>query len=332
VNLQELGELGLIRALRRRAGEAGRAWTAGIGDDAALLRARPGWEVALTVDALVEDVHFRWRTTDARSLGCKALRVNLSDLGAMGARPLGFLLAFGVPADVPPVRLEGFFAGLLAEARRARCPLVGGDTVQAPFWTLSVTALGEVPRGRALRRSAGRPGDRLFVTGELGASALGLAILEGGGARDARERRFARRHLVPPARHAVGPALVAAGLSRAAIDLSDGLAKDLGHLCAESGVAAEVELDALPLASGHASLARERGLDPTDLAAGGGEDYELLFSAAREAPGAEELSRRLGVRVREIGRLRRGHGIRWLRAGRPAPAPAEAGFVHFKRR
>jgi thiamine-monophosphate kinase len=331
VDLRELGEFGLIGALRRRAGRAGPAWALGIGDDAALLRPRPGCEAALTVDALIEDVHFRWRTTDARSLGRKALRVNLSDLGAMGARPLGFLLALGVPPDVAPARLGGFLAGLLAEARRAGCPLVGGDTVRAPLWSLAVTAVGELPRGRALRRDALRPGDRLCVTGELGASALGLAILEAARPRGSDERRFARRHQLPPARWRVGPALVAARLARAALDVSDGLAQDLGQLCAESGVGADVELAALPLARGYAELCRRRGLDPALLAAAGGEDYELLFAVASDAPAQSELSRRLGVRVSEIGRARWGRGIRWFRGGRRV-APPPRGFVHFKPR
>jgi thiamine-monophosphate kinase len=332
VDLRELGEFGLIGALRRRAGAPASAWAAGIGDDAALLRPRAGWERALTVDALIEDVHFRWRTTDPRALGRKALRVNLSDLGAMGARPLGFLLALGLPSATPAARLRGFVDGLLAEARSAGCPLVGGDTVRAPCWSLAITALGEVPQGRALRRSALRAGERLFVTGELGASALGLHILESGGPRSAAERRFARRHQLPPARWRVGAALLAARLARAALDVSDGLAQDLGHLCAESGVGADVELDALPTAPGFAALCRRRRLDPAALAAGGGEDYELLFAVPSDAPGAALLSRRLGVRVREIGRARRGRGIRWFRGGRRVDAPRSSGFSPFKPR
>jgi thiamine-monophosphate kinase len=331
VDLRELGEFGLIGALRRRAGPVGGAWAAGIGDDGALLRARTGYERVLTTDALIEDVHFRWRTTDPRSLGRKALRVNSSDLGAMGATPLGFLLALGVPGDVPAHRLGGFIAGLLAEARSARCPLVGGDTAQAPVWMVAITAVGEVPRGRALRRGGLRAGDRLFVTGELGASALGLALLEAGPLRTAVERRFARRHRLPPARWPVGPALVASGWSRAAIDVSDGLAQDLAHLCTESGVGADVQLDALPFASGFAALCRRRRLDPAALAASGGEDYELLFGAARSSD-ATRLARRLGVRVSEIGRIRRGRGIRWFREGTRVEPPARSGFAHFKPR
>jgi thiamine-monophosphate kinase len=332
VDLRELGEFGLIAALRRRAARLSPAWALGIGDDAALLRPRRGFELALTVDALVEDVHFRWRTADARALGRKALRVNLSDLGAMGARPLGFLLSLGLPPDTPAARLSGFFAGLLAEAREAGCPLVGGDTVRAPLWSLSISALGEVAHGRALRRSALRPGDRLMVTGELGASALGLHLLETGHLRDPRARRFARRHQLPPRRHRIGAALTAARLSRAALDVSDGLAQDLAHLCEASRVAADVHLDALPLAPGFADLCQREGLDAARLAAAGGEDYELLFAVARDAPAAGQLARRLGVRVTEIGRARRGRGIRWFSAAKRVAGPTDAGFAHFKPR
>src|SRR5215813_2816296 len=169
MNLRELGEFGLIEAIKRRAARTrSRAWRVGIGDDAAVLTPKRGEEIVVTADALVEDVHFRWKTADPRSLGHKALAVNLSDVGAMGARPLGFLLTLALPADAEPARLDGFFDGLLKLARASRCPLVGGDVVRSPVWSLGITALGAVARGRALLRSGARPGDRLFVTGELG--------------------------------------------------------------------------------------------------------------------------------------------------------------------
>jgi thiamine-monophosphate kinase len=143
---------------------------------------------------------------------------------------------------------------------------------------------------------------------------------------------LARRQQLPPARFQVGPALLAAGWSRAALDVSDGLAQDLGHLCDASGVGADVELEALPLARGFAAACRKRRLDPALLAATGGEDYELLFAAPRGAPDAREISRRLGVPVREIGRARRGRGVRWFRGGRRVAAPEQTGFQHFKPR
>jgi thiamine-monophosphate kinase len=324
------GEFGLIEAIRRAAGGGGRAgWRLGIGDDAAILRVPAGRELVATVDALVENVHFRWSTTDARSLGHKTLAVNLSDVGAMGARPVGCLLVLGVPAGGDGVHLEGFFDGLLRLARRARCPLVGGDTVAAPVWTLSLTAFGTVARGRALLRSGARPGDRIFVTGALGSAALGLALLDAGRGAARESRAFARRQLAPEPPWRLGEALAARRDVTAAIDVSDGLLQDLGHVARASGVAAEVDLERVPRARGLERASRALGLDPDRLALAGGEDYELVFCARPSAPSARALSRRYGVRVSEIGRIRRGRGVSLRRAGIPQQIPGH-GWDHFK--
>ncbi len=327
---RELGELGLIEVLRRRAGAPGRRWRIGIGDDAALLASRAGTDLVWTADALVEDVHFRWSTADPRALGRKALRVNLSDLSAMGARPLGFLLTLAIPGDAPGARVDGFARGLLAEARDAGCPLVGGDTSRAARWCISISALGELPRGRALRRDAARPGDALLVVGELGGSALGLHVLEHGGPRDASERRFVRMHRLPRVPLGAGPLLARRGWARTAIDVSDGLARDLGHVLASSGVGAEVELGALPLPRGLARACAQRGLEPWPLALSGGEDYALLVAAPPDAPGDVRLARALDTRVTRIGRVVAGRGCRWLRDGTVEQPSGIEGFEHFK--
>ncbi|MFI5317655.1 MAG: thiamine-phosphate kinase [Myxococcota bacterium] len=326
---RELGEFGLIAAIRRLAGRRHPQWRVAIGDDAAVLAPKRGEELVLTTDALVEDVHFRWRTTDARSLGHKALAVNLSDVGAMGARPLGFLLTLFLPARVDGARLDGFFAGLLRLARASECPLVGGDITRATHFAASITAIGAVARGRALLRSAARPGDRIFVTGELGGAAAGLRLLEGPGARSAAERRLVRRQVAPRPPWGVGAELVRLRVARAAIDVSDGLAQDLGHVLRESGVGARIELERLPLAPGLARAARRLGADPLALALAGGEDYELLFSAPRSAPSAAVLTRRLRCRVTELGVITAQHRLVFTRAGRPV-APLARGFEHFK--
>jgi thiamine-monophosphate kinase len=324
------GEFGLIEAIRRAARGGGRSgWRLGIGDDAAILRVPAGRELVATVDALVENVHFRWSTTDARSLGHKTLAVNLSDVGAMGARPVGCLLVLGVPPGADGERLGGFFDGLLGLARRARCPLVGGDTVAAPVWTLSLTAFGTVARGRALLRSGARPGDRIFVTGALGAAALGLALLDAGRGAARESRAFARRQLAPEPPWRLGEALAARRDVTAAIDVSDGLLQDLGHVARASGVAATVDLERVPRARGLERAARALGVDPDRLALAGGEDYELVFCARPSAPSAQVLSRRYGMRVSEIGRIRRGRGVSLLRAGIPQQIPGH-GWDHFK--
>ncbi len=329
MDLRALGEFGLIEAIRRRARVDRRVWQLGIGDDAAILRPRPRDSLVLTTDALVEDVHFRWRTTDARALGEKSLAVNLSDVGAMGAVPLGCLLTLGVPSGVEPARLEGFLDGLLRSARASHCPLVGGDTVRSPLWLINVCVVGSVARGRALLRSGARPGDRVLVTGELGGAAAGLALLEGDSPSTASERAFVRRQLRPRPPYRAGAALARAGLAHAAIDLSDGLAQDLGHVARESGVCAHVDVARVPLARGLARAAALLGLDPLALALSGGEDYELLFAAPERGPSAEKYASRLGCRVTEIGVFARGRGVRFTRDGRPY-VPAASGFQHFK--
>jgi thiamine-monophosphate kinase len=328
LDVRTLGELGLIQAIRRRAGHPGGPWRAGIGDDAAVLRPRANHEIAVTTDSLIEDVHFRFATTDARSLGHKTLAVNLSDLGAMGARPLGFVMSLALPRSASPERLGGFLQGLLAEARSSDCPLVGGDTVESPAWAVTVTAFGEVQRGRALLRSGARPGDRLVVSGELGAAALGLEILERGDRTLPGAAPFIRRHIRPRPPYRLGKELVARRLARGAIDISDGLARDLAHLLQESSMGAEVNLDALPVARAFAATCARLGLDPSELALHGGEDYELLFALRPTAPPLGALQSRLGARLTEIGVVRRGRKARFLRRGQAVAVPSR-GFAHF---
>jgi thiamine-monophosphate kinase len=329
VKLSELGELGLIEAIRRRARVDRRVWRVAIGDDAAVLKVRAGEELVWTTDALVEGVHFRRRPGTLRALGEKSLAVNLSDVGAMGARPLGSLLTLGLPEDADVTELDAFLGGFLALARRSGCPLVGGDTVRAPQWLVSVAVVGAVARGRALLRSGARAGDRIFVTGALGGAAAGLALLEGPGATTASERALARRQLAPRPPFRAGERLARARLAHAAIDLSDGLARDLGHVARASGVAARVDVERLPLARGLATAAARLGEDPLSFALSGGEDYELLFTAGARAPSAQEFTRRLGCRVTEIGVVARGRGVHFLASGRPFTAPASR-FEHFR--
>ncbi|HTO55743.1 MAG TPA: thiamine-phosphate kinase [Myxococcota bacterium] len=322
MDLRQLGEFGLIEAIRRKAARATRGrsvWRVAIGDDAAVLTPRAGEELVFTTDAVVEDVHFRWRTTEPRRLGHKALAVNLSDLAAMGARPLGCLLTLALPAGIDGKRLDGFLSGFLSLARASQCPLVGGDLTRARDFGATVTAIGAVARGRALLRSAARPGERVFVTGTLGGAAAGLALLERGRLRTPLERRLARRQQEPHARLKEGSALVKARLSRAAIDVSDGLAQDLGHVCEASGVGARIALEALPVMRG-ATL---------EQALSGGEDYELLFTVARRGPTARRIGLRLDCKATEIGVITARPGLVVTRAGRPV-AMGKSGFQHFK--
>ena len=313
MRLSDVGEFGLIARIARLAeAVTGVAVRRGIGHDAALLRARVDEDVAVTADTLVQDVHFRLVDELPRTVGRRALVANLSDLAATGARPLGFTLALAVPPGLAVKTALDFVRGMLDVGAEHACPLVGGNVTRAKEVSLAITALGGVRRGRALARDGARAGDRLLVTGALGAMAL---------ARARSERRGTRLGLVPEPRLAAGRALAATPGVRACIDVSDGLIADLRHLTEASGVGAEVEVDRVPRPPGFEAGCRRLEIEPERLILAGGEDYELLFAASRRAPRAAALERRLRVPVREIGCFR-GRGVRVRGAG---SGPGEAG-------
>lgn len=304
----------LIARIARRV-KAAPGVVLGIGDDAALLEAPAGWLVA-TCDALVAGSHFSL-ADDPADLGWKALAVNLSDLAAMGARPRYALLALCL-AEADADWLDRFLDGFLALAAEHAVALVGGNLARGAL-SITVTLLGEVALGCALRRDGGRPGDRLWVTGALGGAAAALAARRRG---ETPPPEWAARLHRPEPRVAAGLAL--AGHARAAIDLSDGLLADLDRLCAASGTGAELDLAALPLAPGLQALAAE---ERWRLALAGGEDYELLFALPAELDPRPRLPG--GLSITAIGTLTAAPGIH-LRdlKGERRPVRA-AGFDHF---
>jgi thiamine-monophosphate kinase len=314
-----LGEFDLIERYFTRQGDRGDVLL-GVGDDAALLQVPPGQVLVAAVDTLVEGRHF---LPDAppESVGHQALAVNLSDLAAMGATPAWALLSLSLPA-ADEAWLGGFAAGLYALADRERVALVGGDTVRGPR-VATVTALGFVEPGQALRRSGARPGDVVFVSGWPGEAAAGLEALRRGDARGP-DDPLVRRYRFAEPRLALGRDL--RGRASAAMDVSDGLLGDLQKLCASSGVGAQLDLDCLPvsheLASRHGAEACER------LVLCGGDDYELLFTVpAERAPAIErDLSVRHGLH--RIGRIEAAPGVRCARDGRPADVHG-GGYDHF---
>ncbi|NLV31053.1 MAG: thiamine-phosphate kinase [Acidobacteria bacterium] len=301
----------------------------GIGDDAAVVRSSSG-HTLLTTDMLVEGVDFRRDWTTPRALGRKSVAVNVSDLAAMGARPLFFTVALGLPAGLPPRWVRELHRGL-TDARSARgAVLVGGDLSRSEAGVvISITAVGEPAGRRVLCRSGGRTGDLLYVTGVLGRSAAGLALLRAGRlrGRSAAEREALRAHRLPEARCEEGAYLAAGGFARAAMDLSDGLSTDLPRLCAASGVDAEIDPDLLPLFP----AARRWGCDPLALALDGGEDFELLFAVPKaKAARLERLWPAPFAPITRIGRLVPGRGKVWLAgAGSRRPLP-KGGFDHFR--
>jgi thiamine-monophosphate kinase len=310
MRLRDLGEFGLIDRIQRLAAQVqGRDVVLGIGDDAALLRPRRGEDLVVTTDAMVEGTHFRWEAETPRTLGRRALAANLSDLAAMGSRPMGFTFALAAPPSLEVRRVTGLVRGMLDLAESFDCPLVGGNVTRARHTSINITALGGVHPRRILTRSGARSGDRILVTGRLGLSAL--------------ERARGRVRTVPSPRVAEGRALARLASVSACIDVSDGLLADLGHLLQASGVGGEVEAPRVPTPRGFAAACRRIGQDPFRLALGGGEDYELLFTMRRSGPRAASLAQRLGVAVTEIGRVS-GSGLRVLDSpGRPA------GWRHF---
>jgi thiamine-monophosphate kinase len=308
-----LGEFGLIDQIARLArGLPARDVVLGIGDDAALLRVRAGEDVVVSTDARVAGVHFRFDQESPAGIGRRAFAAAVSDLAAMGARPLGVLLSVATPPALSRAALLGIVRGLVAGARAARCPLVGGNVTRGSELSLTLSVVGAVPRGRALRRDRARPGDRVFVTGTLGRTAL--------------ERALGRVRWTPPLRLAVGRRLTTLRGIGACIDLSDGLRADLEHVCRASGVSATIAVGAVPRPPRFATACARAGLDPAQALLAGGEDYELLFTLR---PG-RGVVRGLGAPVREIGVIGpRGRGPLVRVADAPRAGRSARGWRHF---
>lgn len=293
------GELALLQTIRARAAALPSSRVQlGIGDDCALLRLKAGEELAVTTDLSIEGRHFRLDWHPPESVGHRTLARGLSDLAAMGARPVAAFLSLGLPrelataSDSSRLWVDRFLDGLLALAAEHRVPLAGGDLAESPVAIADIVLTGAVPQGKALLRSGAKPGDRIYVTGSLGGAAAELAALEQSPQSFAHTLRATNSapHLYPQPRIAQGLWLRKHRLASAAMDLSDGLSTDLTHLCEESGVAAEVDSSALPL-----------GLEATQaMALHGGEDYELLFTA----PVSAKIPRRIaGIAITAIGRV-----------------------------
>jgi thiamine-monophosphate kinase len=321
------GEFQLIKELF--APLADQAHALGLTDDAALVSPDPGHVLVATTDMVVAGVHFLADDPPA-DVARKALRVNLSDVAAMGAKPLYYLQTLAIPASTTDSWLESYAGGLRADQAKFQVILVGGDTVATPGpLAINIVALGQVRAGMAIRRSGARPGDTVFVSGTIGDAALGLRVaqrrLEALDAAAA--ARLEARYRIPQPRTSLGPRLV--GLANAAIDVSDGLIADLGHIAEESGVAISIEAGRVPLSVDARHLLDR---DPTLLATivTGGDDYELAFTAPVEAAAwIARLGTELAIPLSPIGRVRDGAGVEIVGADGKPLALGRGGHEHF---
>lgn len=307
MKLSTLGEFGFLEALGLFAAdhfspEHKKGWL-GPGDDAATIPPFTG-ELLISTDLLLEDVHFRLSATDPHRLGFKALAVNVSDIAAMGGRPVAFTLAAALPAELELIWAQEFYAGLKEAASRFDCPLVGGDTSKSDKILLSVTIFGEAFTGEGgpILRSGARPGMELYVTGSPGESGLGLTALEAGRGAEGSFAHLVNRHLAPEPRLALALELGRNQLADALIDVSDGVLQDAGHICELSGVGLVIAADRVPLSEELVAAAKLLGVDPLKAALTGGEDYELLLAAAPEKVTAlMEAAKRTGTPLTRIG-------------------------------
>ncbi len=295
--------------------------TLGVGDDCALITVPPDCELAFSIDTLLPDVHF-FSDSPPRVIAERAFRVAISDLAAMGAEPLCCTLALSLP-NVDHPWLGEFSEGLHESAARFACPLVGGDTVRGPL-SISLQMQGTVPKGKALKRSGAKVGDEVYVSGVLGDGAAALAVLSDAMADNSKTRPyFFTRYYQPQPQLALGQAL--RGLASAAIDISDGLAGDLGHICRASGVGAVLDVSALPIslsAQSRADIAQQR-----QWALYGGDDYELCFTVPQsKRDQLAQVAQTLALHVTPIGRIVEGAGLVDAASGEPLSL---GGYNHF---
>ena len=320
MDLRDLGEFGLIERLVRSVDGEGEGVVVGVGDDCAVIDDGAERLLLMTTDLMAEGVHFL-ASAEPESLGDKLLSVNLSDVAAMGGEPRHAVIALAVPETLDVAFLDGVYRGLSRRAALHGVTLVGGDTTASRSGlVMSISLTGRVAPDRVLRRDGAEVGDRILVSGTLGDSAAGLALRtrqQGTRGRLAPDERdyLLSRHDTPEPRVHLGRALADDGSVTSAIDLSDGLASDLQHVCRRSATGAVVDVDSLPLSGALRRYAESASVDPRELATCGGEDYELCVTTGRGA--VTRLQKRaaaVGVQLTDVGQIVAGSELRWLDA------------------
>ncbi len=343
MKVSAIGEFGLIERIRKLLPRPSDALL-GIGDDCAVLRPAASKDLLLTTDLLVDHIDFTQHTITPFYLGRKAMGINLSDIAAMGGLPRAALVTLALPPDTEIEFVDELYRGLQEEGARYSVEIIGGDLSASSTLMISVTLVGEVEPGRVVTRSGAKPGERIWITGRLGASAAGLAALRAGfRLRDDRVEapsevsadlkeaihRAIERHRCPTPRVREGRALADAGVASAMIDLSDGLASDLWHLCHESGVSARIREDQIPIDPVASAVGHYLGKEPIAMALEGGEDFELLFTSSSDPTEIHAIFSD-GLDVTEVGGLEEaGRGCVLERRGGDT-VPLTGGYDHFR--
>ncbi|MBI5885891.1 MAG: thiamine-phosphate kinase [Deltaproteobacteria bacterium] len=336
--IHSIGEDALVASLARGYSRPNARLIKGMGDDASVTIQAAGRALLATTDVLIEGIHFIKAHTTPYLLGRKALGVSLSDIAAMGGRPLFHLVSIAMPPETPKAFVNGLYKGMDAAGQDYGSCLAGGNTARLPGRVMvSTTAFGEAAAGRVIYRNGARPGDVIYVTGLLGQSALGMEALKTSGAAAIRGRfkEAVKRHLDPAPRIAAGATLASGGLATAMMDLSDGLGIDLRRMCEASGVTAEVELEKIPVSAALRRYARDNRVSASVFAASGGEDYELLFtSPPGRAKAVATAAKRAKITITPIGRVTgkggKGRpGVVFVNADGRAVRLKKAGFQHF---
>ena len=316
------GEFGLIDHIRATFATPPTGFV-GIGDDCAIMAVDGESNLLISTDMVIEGVHFLRNDARPEDVGHKSAAVNISDIAAMGGEPVATFLSIALPKDAQGEWVERFLEGYRAVSKQYGVALLGGDTTSSlRDIAINVAVVGRCKRGEALLRSGAEVGDTIYVTGPLGDSGAGLKAILEGLERTPEVAALVERHYRPTPCVAEGRAIALSGAGHAMMDISDGIASDLGHILRASGVGAEVELDALPISAELRSVATRKGWNIAELAASAGEDYQLLVV------GTADLPTKAGITLHPIGRITSGSGIVWLEGGEAVDFD-KIGFKHF---
>ena len=316
------GEFGLIDHIRATFATPPTGFV-GIGDDCAIIAADGESDLLISTDMVIEGVHFLRNDARPEDVGHKSAAVNISDIAAMGGEPVATFLSIALPKDAQGEWVERFLEGYRAVSEQYGVSLLGGDTTSSlRDIAINVAVVGRCKRGEALLRSGAEVGDTIYVTGPLGDSGAGLKAILEGLERTPEVAALVERHYRPTPCVAEGRAIALSGAGHAMMDISDGIASDLGHILRASSVGAEVELDALPISAELRSVATRKGWNIAELAASAGEDYQLLVV------GTADLPAKAGITLHPIGRITSGSGIVWLEGGEAVDFD-KVGFKHF---